>query len=177
MNFVLLSEDDLSGKSIKMLQNFAKAPGGIVLMFLDRKFTQQERMTQLTNAIPDRRQLYRMKLSGTSTADIKTSIRERIKKKLTSSQKRFLSIEECAEIARDSNIFIDEDDSECVRGRELASDIQKVLAELQPRDKDEVLPLQSRKLWHEWAKHDKEQHRHRNVGSKGTEQYNAEMDS
>ena len=176
MNFVMLSEDDLNEKSIKILQDFANAPGGMVLLFLDREFTQKGRMTQLTNAIPNRSQLYRMKLSGKSAADIKTSIREQIKKKLTSSQQRFLSIEECADIARDSNIFIDEDDPECVQGRELASDIRKVLVKLQPRDKDEVLPLQSRKLWHEWAMHDKEQHRHRNVGAKGIEQYNAEMD-
>ena len=176
MNFVLLTEDNLDEKGIKILQDLAKAPGGIVLMFLDAEFKQQERMTRLMETIP-KSQCFRMRLSGKSAADIKVSVRDQINKKLTCSQQEFRTIEHCARIARANGIDVDEDDPDCVQGRALASEIQDALAKLPTSDKDTVLPLQSRKLWHEWARHDKERHRHINKGAKRIEQYNSEKDN
>ena len=175
MNFVLLTEDNLDEKGIKLLQNFAKAPGGIVLLFIDKNFTQKARMTQLLNTI-SRDKCYRMKVSGKSEADIKNSIREQITKRLSSLRQQFTTIQDCAEVARSNGIAVDEDDPGCCQGRALANDVRKVLAKLKTSDKDEVLPLQGRKLWHEWARHDKERHRHINKGAKGVEQYNESME-
>ena len=175
MNFVLLTEDNLEEKGIKLLQNLAKAPGGIVLLFLDKNFTQKARMAQLMNSI-SKDKCFRMKVTGKSEADIKNSVREQIRKRLTGLQQRFKTIEDCAEVARSNGIVVDEDHQGCLQGRALAEDVQKVLTELKTSGKDEVLPLQSRKLWHEWAKHDKERHRHINKGNKGVEQYNESME-
>ena len=175
MNFVLLTEDNLDEKGIKILQDLAKAPGGIVLMFLDTEFTQKERTTQLAKAIPkDQRSL--LKLHGKGTADIKTSIREHINMKLARSQQGFRKIEDCAEIARDNGVHVDEDDPDCVQGRELAAKMQEALAKLPTSDKDIVLPLQSRRLWHEWARHDKERHRHINIGAQPIGVYNSKVE-
>ena len=175
MNFVLLTENNLDEKSIKILQDLAKAPGGIVLMFLDTEFKQKEQMTRLAKAIPkDQRSL--LILHGKGTADIKTSIREHINMKLARSQQGFMKIEDCAEIARANGIDVDEDDPDCVQGRALASEILKALTKLQANDKDTVLPLQSRKLWHEWAKHDKERHRHMKKGAQPIGVYNSKVE-
>ena len=172
MNIVLLTENDLDEEGIKILEDFAKAPGGTVLMFLDKNVT-QKCISCLMEVIP-KSQCYRMKLSGRSAADIKNIIRERIRKQLSSCQGNFMTLENCAKVARDLNlgIDIDEDDPQCAQGKALAHDIREALAELQTSDKDTVLPLQSRELWHEWAMHDKERHRHVNKGAKGIEQYN-----
>ena len=172
MNIVLLTEKDLNEEHIKLIENFAKAPGGVVLMFLDEKFTQQRISVLMKNVTKS--QCYRMKLSGKSAADIKKSLREKINKRFSTCQKKIMTITDCAKVARElEGIAIDEDDPQCVQGEQLAHNIKVKLAELQKSDKDTVLPLQSRKLWHEWAWHDKERHRHVNKGSKGIEQYNS----
>ncbi len=173
MNFVLLTEDNLNENGIKIIQDLVKAPGGAVLMFLDKRFTQPERMQLLMGSI-SKSQCYRMKLSGKSSADIKTSVREQINAKLHSYRREFTTAVTCAKIAHDLKIKVDEDDPECAQGKKLAHDMERMLADLESSDKDSVLPLQSRKLWHEWAMHDKERHRHINKGAKGIEQYNAE---
>ena len=172
MNIVLLTEKELNEEHIKLVETFAKAPGGVVMMFLDKKFTQQ-RMNILMKKVT-KSQCYRMKLSGKSAADIKKSLREQINIKLSTCQKKIMTITDCAKVARElEGIAIDEDDPQCVQGEQLANNIKVKLAELEKSDKDSVLPLQSRKLWHEWAMHDKERHRHLNKGSKGIEQYNS----
>jgi len=42
--------------------------------------------------------------------------------------------------------------------------------------KQRMLPLQGPNMWQAWAKHDKEQHRHINRGSREIEQYNSEKE-
>ena len=173
MNIVLLTE--LNEEHINIIEILAKAPGGVVLMFLDEKFTQQ-RISDLMMKVT-KSQCYRMKLSGKSAADIKKSLREQINLRLSTRQMTFMTITDCAKVARELTckvgIVIDEDNPQCVQGKKLADNIKVKLDELQKSDKDTVLPLQSRKMWHEWAMHDKERHRHVNKGSKGIEQYNS----
>lgn len=176
MNFVLLTEDDLNEKGIQILKGLANTPGGVVLMFPDKKFTpQHEGMKALMRSIP-KDKCFRMKLSGKSAADIKISVREQINKKLSHSQQGFRTIEDCAEVARANGIDVDEDVPECVQGREMANKIQEALHKLQASDKDTVLPLQGQKLWYKWAEHDKELHRHVNMGNKKLDQYNLEKE-
>ena len=177
MTFVLLTEDNLDEKGVQILKDLADdAPGGIVLMFLDKKFTpKHEGMKLLTDSIP-KEKFFRMKLSGKSAADIKASVRDQINKKL-SSQDEFRTIEDCARIARANGINVDEDDPDCVQGRALANEIQDALAKLPTSDKNALLPLQGQTLWHKWAMHDKELHRHVHKGNKGIEQYNSQKEN
>ena len=50
--------------------------------------------------------------------------------KLAHSQQGFRKIDDCAEIARDNRVHVDEDDPDCVQGRELAAKMQEALARL-----------------------------------------------
>ena len=179
INFVLLNQCDMNDNGIKLLQELVKAPGGLVLMFSDAK---EEDKVKTPKGCP-LKMYSKIKLKRKNAASIKCEIRDHITQKinecLQSSDEipEQLRLTDCAEIAKTVGIHVDEDIQECKEGKQLA---QTLIAEITSLDtdpdstasvKDKMLPLQSPKLWHEWAKHDKEQHRHINRGSRGIEQY------
>ena len=183
MQSYLLTQRDLNDqRAIILLQELAKAQGGLVLMFSDTNKVKIPKET-LT------KEMYsRLKLKTKNDATIKNEIRGQIKKKLNECEHisggvaKQLRLTDCGEIAKKTGILVDEDIQECKEGKQLAIElVEKILLlDTDPDStasaKDRMLPLQGPKLWHVWAKHDKEQHRHLNRGSKGIEQYNSEKE-
>ena len=177
MKFVLLSKTDLDETGIEVLQELAKPPGELVLMFSKGK---KHALKLLQETLPRKQYKFSaMKISKQGLADIKKAIRSKINHNLSELcfNKKLSDYPEIAHM-QDIEINVDEDDSECVQGRKLASEIQHKITEssFKGKSKDDILPLQGRKLWQEWARHDKEQHRHLERGSKGVEQHNSEKE-
>ena len=180
MNFVLLTQRDMNDcKGIKVLQELAKAPGGLVLMFSDAKEDDK---------IPQWNACNKMKLKKKNAGTIKNEIRCQIRHKLDQHAQhpredpRQLRLTDCAEVARKIGIYVDEDIQECEEGKQLATNLLAEITALDTdpestaRVKDRMLPLQGPTMWHAWAKHDKEQHRHFYRGSRGIEQYISEKE-
>ena len=187
MNFVLLTKRDMNDHNgIEVLQDLAKAPGGLVLMFSDAK---EDDKIKIPKGTLPRNMYNRIKLNKKNAATIKNEIRRQITQKLdqhTQStgvvSKQFISLTDCAKIARKVGILVDEDNEDCKEGQKLATALVAQIISLDKNPdstasvKNGMLPLQGPKLWHMWAKHDKEQHRHINRGSRGIEQYNSEKE-
>ena len=182
MNFVLIDQRDTNDQNgIKVLQDLANAPGGLVLIVEDGKvkIPEETLQTDMYNKI---------KIRGKNAATIRREIRCQITQKLRQHAKHSgevseLKLTDCAEIARKLGIHVDEDIQECKEGKQLAIDLVAEITSLDTDPdstasvKDRILPLQSPKLWHTWAKHDKEQHRHLNRGSSSIKQYNSEKET
>lgn len=91
--------------------------------------------------------------------EIKQNLSEIISDAL-SKQKQPISLEALSETLP-NEICNDESRQQCVRGKELAQSIVSPIFKLDAdsQRKQEVLPLQGKRLWHEWAKLQKEQYR------------------
>ena len=64
---------------------------------------------------------------------------------------------ECSAIAQKIGIKVDEDNTECKKGRALADNMIQLLNKIPATEaKTQMLPLQGPELWHKWAKRDKE---------------------
>ena len=186
MNFVLLTQRDIEDyNGVKLLQELAKVPGGLVLMFSDAKEDDRVKIPKETL----QKDMYRrVKLKGKKAATIKSEICCQITWKLDQHAQHpekvseQLRLTECAGTARRIGIYVDEDNENCKKGKQLAIVLVTKIRSLDTVPdstasvKKRMLPLQSPELWHEWAKHDKEQHRHINRGSRGIEQYNSEKE-
>ena len=70
----------------------------------------------------------------------------------------FKAISDCYHIAQQIGIKIDEDYEDSKVGKQYAE--IKVHSVHFNEVKKEMIPLQCPSLWHKWAQHDKEQHRH-----------------
>ena len=183
INFVLLTQRDLKDQNgVKLLQDLAKAPGGLVLMFSDAK---EDDKVKISRKILSRKAYSKLKLRKENAAAIKNEIRHQIMQKLDqllAGDSKHLRLTDCAEIARNIGIDVDEHVQECKEGKQLATALVAKITALDTdpdstaRVKDKMLPLQGPTMWHEWAKQDKEQHRHLNRGSRGIEQYNSEKE-
>ena len=181
MNLVLLTQGDIKDqRRISILQDLAKAPGGLVLMFSD---AQEDGKVKISQEILPRKMYSRIKLKKKNAVTIRDEIRSQIIQKLHECRASGpLSLTYCAEIARKIGICVDEDVHDCQKGKQLAT---VLVAEIKSLDtdpdstastKERMLPLQGPNMWQAWAKHDKEQHRHIYRGSRGIEQYNSEKE-
>jgi len=186
LNFVLLTQRDLKDQDgVKLLQDLAEAPGGLVLMFSDAK---QDDKVKISRKMLSKKTYSKLKLKEKNAAAIKNEIRHQIIYRYrlyqhSAGDSKQLSLTDCAEIARKIGIDIDEHVQECKEGKQLAAHLVREITSLDYSDsnapgsvKDRMLPLQGLTMWHEWAKQDKEQHRHLNRGSKGIEQYISEKE-
>ena len=167
MNFVLLAANDLNKRGIEVLQELSQAPGGLVLMFHTKVKKEEE---QLLSTI---QQYHSIKLRNRSEDDLKRAIQDKINEKLlvSGSEQHSRNLIDCAEVAHDVGIDVDEDDPACIQGKKIATDLKEKLSSVKTAIKSKIFPLQGRELWHQWAKHDKELHRHRDIGFKTVEQY------
>ena len=174
MNFVLLTADDLDEKGLEILHELAKAPGGLVLIFSKKPIKDG---LELLHKTITKKQYSKVKLSNQGVDDITTAIRGKIKQKLSACEGSHLrNLTHYTKVAHDVGINVDEDHPDCVQGRELADSIQQALTKSSSRSKsmNKIFPLQSGKLWHDWARQDKEKHRHLSIGAIGVEQFNAQ---
>ena len=159
MVFVLVNEDDINEESLKLLAKFSKIPGGVVLMFADLGSEQAFKSRETEQSL---REMSIIKLVGKNNDEIRTEIRDYMLTKLSlpavENCKRLI---DCIDIAHKLQINVDEDDEECMSGRDLAQNMMKKVKSVDiTKAKAEMLPLQGPSLWHTWAKLDKESFRH-----------------
>ncbi|XP_037378693.1 interferon-induced very large GTPase 1-like [Talpa occidentalis] len=86
-----------------------------------------------------------------------------------------LSLQACAQIARQQGFLIDEDQRDCKEAKEKAETLMALLREMQiSQMKENLLPLQGQ-LWHLWCKKDKELYHLREKGNRSIEQHKSEI--
>ena len=103
----------------------------------------------------------KIKLKNKNIPGLATKIQQILAKKFNHAKpEQFINLSGCGEFAHKAGIYIDEDDEDMIFGKWYA---EKVMEKIQlvnfDEVKDKMLPLQSPSLWHEWAKHSKEQYR------------------
>ena len=161
---VMVSEDMLkeSGKrqdrAIELLKRFSNAPDGvIILQSTEWKDFRKEIKKYFSE------EQYKSKVSVVKYDSNQTTLVEKIQKKL--SKLGMLTKATLVEIARKHKIGIDEEESECVEGKELMQRLYAVIENFlkihQDQSPKSLLPLQKMELWHDWAAKDKEQYRQR----------------
>ena len=164
INFVLLNLTDLGDKrSSEVLKNLAKTPGGLVLLVatptVPDNTVWKGQLKEVQALLP--KDKFDMIVLDMNEADIRDKVRLKIKQKIEMPKRKFCVLEECSEIAHKYQIITDEDEEDVVKGKKLACELKEVLKKHSESNKSvkELLPLQGRELWHEWAKHNKEQYR------------------
>ena len=158
-----------------MLKQFAKAPGGVILLCdeaADKEIKSNAR--RLCQALSNSSKIkLKDKNMVRSIAALKKEVQDSIAKKISQvTTDKHLPISKCCQLARDANIKIDEDNEASKAGKQYADMVMK---KVNGQTKDKMLPLQSPSLWHKWAKHDKERHRHEKIETTVTD-YNTQKD-
>ena len=166
MMVMMVTSEDLE-KSFHIFEKLSKKTK-VVLLLSD---CNEQQKKKLKNA-----KYHCIDLQGKNEARITKEIRQNVQK-CASSTKRKHSISDCVEIAKSKyGILIDEDIEECRSGRQLAYDATKAFS-TDSNFKSKMVPLQGPELWQNWAKQNKEQSRHKNIGAKNTVTYNEEKDT
>ena len=167
INVVLVNSlDHLSDGGIDMFRKLSQVPGGLVLLSCEQSEEMKAKGIAYTEIT-----LYNRHGKKKSFESVKEEFKNVIlKKDLTKSNR---SITECAALAKEIDIVIDEETEECKRGRELALDhIGHVKSK--KNNKDELFPLQGEKLWRQWARENKQLHRIPGDTSSEIEKYKQE---
>ena len=164
ISVVLISEMTINEHTIKVLQSLAEAPGGIILLIADEKIkkgSSTKNVDLLRQALP-KSKTSKVKLKSKNTATLAEEIQEVLVKKLNSAKSEdFKSVADCYLIARETGICVDEDIESSKIGKQYAETVMEKVQLVDVNEvKDKMLPLQGPSLWHQWAKHDKEQYRH-----------------
>ena len=172
VSVVLISDTHINEITVEMLKQFAKAPGGVILLY-DEAADKETKINarRLRQALPNSIMIKLKHLK--SIATLKKEVQGYIVKKISQvTPESYLPISKCCQIARDVNIKIDEDNEASKAGKQYADMVMKKVI---GQTKNKMLPLQSPSLWHKWAKHDKERHRHEKKETNVTD-YNAQQD-
>ena len=168
LSFILVYSKDLEeDKSFQIFEKLCKKKK-LVLLLSD---CNEQQKKKLKNA-----QYHCVDLQGKNEAKITSEIRQIVQKCASSTEKKH-SISDCVEIAKMKyGILIDEDTKECSFGRTLAYDVTKAFT-TDSKFKSKMVPLQGPELWQNWAKQNKEQSRHKNIGTKNIVTYNEEKET
>ena len=175
MSCVLLQECDIDDKALRLLENLAKSPGGVIIMFADLKHNQKFKNEKLNEQLKG---MCVIKLKGKNYAQIRNDVRKEIVSKLNSSTRmHYKKLSECVEIAKSFGIQIDEEDKGCEEGQKLAKGVMEQITSLSAHEaKLNMLPLQGPDLWHKWATLDKESYRQL-ARNKNIDVYSKEMEN
>ena len=166
-NVVLVNSlDVLSDDGINTFRKLSQVPGGLVLLSCEQSEEMKAKGIAYTEIT-----LYSRHGKKKSFESVKDEfINVILKKDLTKSNR---SITECAALAKKFDIVIDEETEQCQHGRELALDHIGHFKSKE-NDKDELFPLQGKKLWRQWARENKELHRIPGDTSNEIEKYKQE---
>ena len=92
--------------------------------------------------------------------------------------RKTVKLNECSEIARSCEIFVDEDDEDCQNGYKCAKSILDQIKCYPPMEaKLTLFPLQGSDCWQRWAELDRKQHKEFGKQTVDLEKYNAEKDA
>ncbi len=166
--FVLVTEEKLKFDSEiqEILKRFKSSPGGITI--LDDTGEGKEMKNTFSTVKP-----FIINLISKTDAQLKDSIRRRIKSKLTSSELSFRAIEDI-HIVQDNIIIVDENCTLFKEGLLRASNLKNIITghkDDKISTKEAILPLQGNRLWKAWAAHDKELHQQIQRGKDNVEDY------
>ena len=192
MSFVVLLEENLDNGTLNFMQQLVdngmqqledngmpQPAGRVVIMFPDYNY-----MRTLNNAdrllkIMSENGIAHIDIKDENDDEIKCQIQNLISKKVSAADPlKFLALSECATMARNNGIKVDEDDTDCKIGHDTARNMIEILdpkqsagtkAKVLPLQASEIfdlepsadakakmLPLQGSELWHKWAEHDKQ---------------------
>ena len=134
-----------------ILQILSHSPGGLVVLLTDAETYKKEKLREILQCD----NVSMICINSRSSAVIQRKIKSFITRKLQNVQsKKFASISCHADTACRLDITVDEDDIECIKGKEKALQVMKHVT----KSKHDILPLQGPDLWGIWAK---EQYRHK----------------
>ena len=157
--------------TVEILRQFAKAPGGIILLCDAHVDKQTIRYAKsLLQTLPNSSMIEQRFKSMTVN-----QIRKNLVKQISQvKEEKYLAISNCGPIAHISNISIDEYNEDSLVGKLYAESVMKEIN--WGGTKYKMLPLQGPSLWHKWAKHDKERHRHADRNNINVTEYNTQQD-
>ena len=157
ISFILISKKSITSGSehVKvLLQTLAKCPGGLVILLVDAKSYKKEKLKDFLRC--DNFSV--IGIHSKSALTIQREIRSYIAWKLQDiCSKKFIPISCFADTAHKLDITVDEDDLECIKGKQKALLVMNHIT----KSKNEILPLQEKDLWGTWALHNKEKYRHK----------------
>ena len=161
LSCILIKNKDLIKEEyIKILEQLANSPGGIIIILTDCKSFKKENIKSSINSENFCVICLQNKTSAAIQDELRKLISSRIKRIRTSQW--FVSIANCADIARKHGINVDEDDEDCVKGRTEALHVSKEIEKVELTEiKNHFLPLQGPDMWQKLAAHKKELHRHK----------------
>ena len=156
MSFVVLLEENLDDTALSTMLELTILPGGLVIIYPNEKILKKSKIDSLMKTKLSEKSAILFGMNNKNEVDIKTGIQSLIKTKLTTlSASKLNTISECALVAKDVGIKCDEENERNSEGHCLASKIINQMKIPAANVKDEMLPLQGPKLWHQWAKYDK----------------------
>ncbi|XP_051846773.1 interferon-induced very large GTPase 1-like [Antechinus flavipes] len=162
---VLVSTSDKSESTTNMVRDLWKSTKPLVCLFDDKeKSVGSDAGKKVRIGIRNRNEAQLMdELSG-------------VIKRLLKSSGPFLTLEDCAEIARQHGFLVDVDRKECREAKEKAEVVVALMKEIKLSEmKEKLLPLQG-ELWHRWCQKDKELFHLREKGNRSLEQHKSEIE-
>ena len=157
ISLVLISQNSITSDHkdvLELLRMLSDSPGGLVILLIDAKNYKKEDFRKILQC--DNFSV--ISIDSKPAAEIQRKIRHLIKRKLQNvHSQNFASISSYADTARKLDIVVDEDDAECIKGKERALQVMKHVT----KSKQDILPLQGPDLWGTWGMHNKERYRYK----------------
>ena len=168
ISFVFVNENKMNDEAIQIISNLAQ--NSQIIVYIKRKGKQKPTYFDNNNNV----QLKWFKT--VNMRNFQVTIQSIIYGIITSSKKVTLS--ECAEMARASEIIVDEDDEDCQNGYRCAKEILDNIKQCPPMEaKLKFFPLQGSDGWKSWAEIDRKQHQEFGKQTSDLEKYNAGKNS
>ncbi|KAM6280198.1 interferon-induced very large GTPase 1-like [Porphyrio hochstetteri] len=167
VNVVLVSETDQSDKKgVKILRDLWQSQRPLVCLFSEKENVPAGRSSQNI----------KIGIKNRNEAELMDELTRTIRDLLEGSNTRF-SLDACLDKAREHGFLVDEDTEECVRAKEKAKELVKLLKKEKLFEiKSQLLPLQG-KLWYTWCKKDKELTRLQEKRNKSIEHHRSQIES
>ncbi|XP_036602734.1 interferon-induced very large GTPase 1-like [Trichosurus vulpecula] len=163
---VLVSTSDKSERTVQMVRDLWKSTKPLIYLFDDKDKTGGN----------DSGQKVRIGIRNRNEAELMDELTNVINRLLRTSGP-FLSLEDCAEVARCHGFLVDVDRKECQEAKGKAQALLVLMKEMKLSEmKERLLPLQG-ELWHQWCKKDKELCHLREKGNRSLEQHKSEIET
>ena len=167
-------DDATRRDTIEILKRLSQAPGGLLILQ-----TKEDKMYKdhIKTLFDDDQ--FKSKVIVQGYENNATIFAKKLQKKLRTKLSMYNTSVSLAEIAHKHNIFVDEDDTDCIKGMKLAHELCAVIQDYRMKCPSigykSLLPLQSEALWCKWAALDKEQYRPKKKGEDNGQQSDSLM--
>ncbi|XP_043943017.1 interferon-induced very large GTPase 1-like [Protopterus annectens] len=166
VHVVMVSVSDCTEKGKMFLQDLLNSVRPLILLCTDKEV--------ITGGISSTK--VKIAAKNRNETEFIDELIETLKRFLTLTDQS-CSLNSCSHIAKNLGFVVDEDDSECKQGKEMAAKMQNILkADKLSVMKEKYVPLQG-DLWHQWCRKNKELHHLCSKERKSIEQYRSEIES